>query len=364
MVNGLDNKKKLISFGKRQNQHLIDVLLALHFLETSPDLEDWLPMALPKQTIALLDAARDIVKSALADAVLLLTETRLDWDEVTAHLRGCKVIVAAESRSLIERAREETTFEVLDLDPEPVPVQEKMSLAFLKAIKTEQVQPGSHIVVLYNGIVAGEEDRPEPIDSLSLIHLSEHLEQMTAKDLRKLAGDIPLDTLRLVVDLATEIGREGREGKPVGVLIVVGDTRKVLSMSRAINFNPFRGYSNEERDLRDRQVRESIKELAKLDGAIIINRDGVAISACVQLDVSGDGLKVAKGFGTRHGAAAAISRKTHAIAVCVSSSSGTVRIFQNGEVVLHIEPLSRPHIWQPFRLESQEPETNPPPQED
>lgn len=313
-------------------------------------------MALPRQTIALLDAARELVKSQLADAILLLTETRLDWEEVQNRLRGCKVLVAAESDTLTEKAREVTDYEVIDLDPEPIPVQEKMSLAFLKAIKAEKVQPGNHVVVLYNGIIVGDDDRPEPIDSLSLIHLSEHLEQMTAKDLRRIVSDIPIETIRLVVDLATEIGREGREGKPVGALLVLGDTRKVLSMTRPINFNPFRGYSNEERNLRERQVREAIKELAKLDGAIIINRDGIAVAACVQLDVSGDGLKVMKGFGTRHGAAAAITRKTHAIALAVSSSSGTVRIFQHGEVVLHIEPLSRPHVWQAPRLESQEPE--------
>jgi diadenylate cyclase len=321
-------------------------------------------MALPKQTLALLDAARDMVKGHLADAVLLLTETKLDWEEVHGHLRGCKVLVAAETKSLTDHAREQSQFEVIDLDPEPIPVQERMSLAFLKAIKLEKVEPGSHVVVLYNGIIAGEEDRPEPIDSLSLIHLSEHLEQMTAKDLRKIASDLPLETVRLVVDLATEIGREGREGTPMGALFVIGDTRKVQSMSRPINFNPFRGYSNEERDLHDKQVREAIKELAKLDGAILINREGVAVAACVQLDVSGDGVKVVKGFGTRHGAAAAISRKTHALAVVVSSSSGTVRIFQNGEVVLHIEPLARPHIWQPLRLESQEQEAGVPPGED
>lgn len=191
---------------------------------------------------------------------------------------------------------------------------------------------------------------------MSLIHLGEHLERLTAQDLRKLDTQIPLETLKLVIDLASEIGREGREGKPVGVIFVVGDTRKVLSLSKPINFNPFRGYSAEERDLRDRRVREQIKDIAQLDGAIIIGRDGVAVAACMLLEVSTEGIVLNKGFGSRHAAAAAISQKTHAIAVCVSQSSGTVRLFQNGEVVLHIEPLSRPHIWQPFRLETQESE--------
>jgi DNA integrity scanning protein DisA with diadenylate cyclase activity len=160
--------------------------------------------------------------------------------------------------------------------------------------------------------------------------------------------------LRLVVDLASEIGREGREGKPVGTIIVVGDTRKVLSMSQPINFNPFRGYSKEERDLRDRRVREQIKDIAQLDGALLVDREGIAIAACVHLNVPAEGVSVSKGFGSRHRAAAAISRKTNAVAVCVSQSSGTVRLFQDGEVVLHVEPLARPHIWQPFRLETQE----------
>ena len=35
-------------------------------------------------------------------------------------------------------------------------------------------------------------------------------------------------------------------------MFVVGDTRKVLTMSRPMNFNPFRGYSHAERDVRDR----------------------------------------------------------------------------------------------------------------
>jgi DNA integrity scanning protein DisA with diadenylate cyclase activity len=156
------------------------------------------------------------------------------------------------------------------------------------------------------------------------------------------------------VDLATEIGREGREGQPVGTILVVGDTRKVLGMCRFQNFNPFRGYTRAERDIRDRDVREQIKEIAKLDGAILIGRDGIAEAACLHLGARADGLNLRKGFGSRHAAAAGISKHTNAIAFAVSQSSGSVRVFQKGEEVLHIEPLARPHVWQPFRLENQD----------
>jgi diadenylate cyclase len=311
-------------------------------------------MSLPSQSVALLQAARDLVKSLPADAVLLLTETPLDWDEVGRMLAGCKLFVAAENPALTKLLRENPDWTVIDLDPEPLPIQERMNAALLKAVTDEVLQPGAHVVALYNGI-ATLEDAPEPVDSVSVIHLGEHLERMTAQDLRVLGDAAPIDVLRAVVDLATEIGREGREGLPIGTILVVGDTRKVLSLSHFQNFNPFRGYSRAERDVRKRDVREQIKEIAKLDGAVLIGRDGIAEAACLHLGARADGVTMRKGFGSRHMAAAGISKQTNAIAFAVSQSSGSVRVFQKGEEVLHIEPLARPHVWQPFKLGTQEP---------
>jgi DNA integrity scanning protein DisA with diadenylate cyclase activity len=316
---------------------------------------------LPAQTVVLLQAAAQLVRELPADAVLLLTETDLDWDAVLHHLQGTMLLVAAQDRELTRELKQHPHLTVLDIDPGPTPTQERMSLALLEAVAEEKLRPGAHVVALYNGIDV-EGGAPEQIDSLTLIHLGEHLERLSAQDLRRLDTQVPLETLRAVVDLATEIGREGREGKPVGTLFVVGDTRKVLSMCRPLNFNPFRGYSRVERDIRDRKVREQIKDIAQLEGALIIRRDGVAVAACMYIDTTAEGITLSKGLGTRHWAAAAISRKTKAIAVAVSQSSGTVRLFQDGEVVLHIEPLARPMIWQNFKMEAQSGDgaTNPP----
>jgi DNA integrity scanning protein DisA with diadenylate cyclase activity len=307
-------------------------------------------MVLPPQTISLLTAARRLSQELKSDAVLLLTEAPMNWQEVRHYLGDCRLLVAAHNDAMAKNLEGVSDSIVIELDPEPVPTHERMSSALLKAVANEQIQPGSHIIVLYNGI-AFDEGKPEPIDSVSVIHLDEHLEQLSPSDLRKLDTLVPLETLRLVIGLATEIGQEGREGKPVGTIFVVGDTRKVLSMSRPINFNPFRGYSRAERDLRDRRVREQIKDIAQLDGAIVITRDGIAEAACIYLDAPAEGLSLSKGLASRHLAAAAISRKTQAVAIAVSQSAGTVRLFLRGEVRLHIEPLARPHIWQPIRLE-------------
>ena len=167
-------------------------------------------MSLPQQTVALLQAARDLVKGLPADGILIVTETSLDWDEVERHLVGCRLFVAAENPSLTKQLRDNDNWHVIELDSEPLPTHERMSNALLHAVTTDLLQAGAHVVVLYNGI-STLEDAPEPVDSLSVIHLGEHLEPMTNQDLRKLGKVIELDVLRAVVDLAKEIGREGRE---------------------------------------------------------------------------------------------------------------------------------------------------------
>ncbi len=107
------------------------------------------------------------------------------------------------------------------------------------------------MTAIYSGFEAGK------IDSVSYIHLEEHLGKLTARDLRQLETSVPLDTLKTVVDLAVEIGREGREGKPVGTLFVIGDTRKVLQFCHPAGFDPVRGHKRAERDLRDAQYARS-----------------------------------------------------------------------------------------------------------
>jgi DNA integrity scanning protein DisA with diadenylate cyclase activity len=63
------------------------------------------------------------------------------------------------------------------------------------------------------------------------------------------------------------------------------------------------------------------------------------------LDAPAQDLTLSKGLGARHWAAAAISRATNAVAIAVSESTGTVRLFQNGVVVLRIEPMDQAMKW-------------------
>ncbi len=63
-------------------------------------------------------------------------------------------------------------------------------------------------------------------------------------------------------------------------------------------------------DLSNQQLLESLRELASLDGAIIVDRRGVVESAGVYLDAPlTKAVKVDSGLGARHTAAAAISEE-------------------------------------------------------
>lgn len=299
---------------------------------------------------SLLISARRIAVENDAEALFLLAELPYDFDGINKYLKRFRLIVASDKPD-VQRAAREDEIDLVPLLHEPQTRQLQLSQALLEAIADELLQSGDRIVALYSVF------ERDAVDTMSMVNLAEHLAKLTARDLRRLKTQVPLETLRIVVDLAVEIGREGREGKPVGALFVVGNHRKVLQLSHEQVHDPFRGYGRKERLIRSPRVRESIKELAQIDGAFVISADGVVQAAGRILDAPAEGLTLSQGLGARHWAAAAISKGTNAIAIAISESTGTVRIFQNGIVVLRIEPMDRAMKWHDF-------ETEPPPPSD
>lgn len=140
-----------------------------------------------------------------------------------------------------------------------------------------------------------------------------------------------------VIEVAQEIGAEGREGKKVGTLFVIGDPKELKSYSKQLIMNPFHGY---EKDLlnvvHNDNLKETIKNFAQLDGAFTLNNEGDLLSAGTYLDVDTSGIKPYQGWGTKHLAATAITKFTSSVAILVSESGGAVKIFKNGKLVLKL----------------------------
>jgi diadenylate cyclase len=153
--------------------------------------------------------------------------------------------------------------------------------------------------------------------------------------------------LEQAVMLAVEIAREGREGRKIGTLFVIGDADEVLKSSRPLILDPLADHPDEAKRIDDPNLRETLKELAQLDGAFVVSEDGIVISAARYIDTVSDSLNVPLGLGSRHVAAASVSHRTSAVAVTVSESS-MVRVFDDGELISEITP----ELWMLGRYSS------------
>lgn len=151
---------------------------------------------------------------------------------------------------------------------------------------------------------------------------------------REMGGRLKMDVAEAVLGLAFEIMKEGREGKNVGTLFIVGDTEKVMEKSRQVIINPFKGHDEESRNISNRSSWETLKEFALLDGAFIVRRDGVVVSAGRYVNINWN-IALQGGLGGRHLAAASITRDTKAVAVVVSASR-IIRIFKDGRTIFKI----------------------------
>jgi DNA integrity scanning protein DisA with diadenylate cyclase activity len=143
-------------------------------------------------------------------------------------------------------------------------------------------------------------------------------------------------TVEEVLQLAVEIAREGREGRKIGTLFVVGDVDNVVGRSRPLLLDPLYGHPSELLDVRSPEFRETVKELAQLDGAFVVDKHGTFVSAARYIDVD-PGTPLLPGLGTRHAAAASITAETRSVAIVVSQSS-IVRVYAQGQIRAEVVP--------------------------
>ncbi len=148
----------------------------------------------------------------------------------------------------------------------------------------------------------------------------------------------PQTVLQRILEVAIELSVEGREGIPIGTLFVIGDVRNVMKHTHPLIPNPFKGHKL---NVLDRSSKEIIKEFAQLDGAFIISSSGriVACGMYIKVDPK-DVEELPPGLGSRHLAAAGITKVTRAVALSLSES-GTIRIFKGGSMLLEYNPRMR-----------------------
>ncbi|HYO65748.1 MAG TPA: diadenylate cyclase [Archangium sp.] len=178
-------------------------------------------------------------------------------------------------------------------------------------------------------------------DTLMQMRIGGSLDDRLTIEGVKLGDEFNSQVVDALIQLALQVGQEGFEGHPIGTIITIGDHTSVMEKSRQMTINPFQGLSEAERNVLDPKIREAIKNFSVLDGSFVIREDGVVLAAGRYLSASDEMVKIPLGLGARHAAAASITSTTKCIALVVSQTSGAVRLFKGGNIVLELHQTAR-----------------------
>jgi DNA integrity scanning protein DisA with diadenylate cyclase activity len=285
---------------------------------------------------------REFLRGALAltgrsdvDRLLLVSDHPLSPAEIRGRPIKKKLVYAVTSEGIANQLKSRKYLAVI-IPPYDYTRIEKIKVAVVAAQTAGLVRTGDTVLALTG---PGED---KVMDTLVKVDIgSEDPEEKLRVDTLGLPPEFSSQVVESLIHTAMEVGAEGYEGHAVGTIVVVGDSTSVMERSRQLTLNPFQGISEAERNALDPPIRDAIKTFAALDGAFVIREDGVVLSAGRYLLTMSRDVKLPMGLGARHSAAASITAETKSVAITVSQTTGTVRLFKEGEIVLELRQKLR-----------------------
>lgn len=282
------------------------------------------------QNKAMIKASFDAAKGVKAKYLFLYIDA-LEHDLIPEVLpKGLNLILVTKKKNLTVEGK--TTSKQIIIIPKLMLGRIGMiKVAVILAISAKLVEQDDTIVFL------GGRAEPGLLDILLTFKIGGESEIITGTDFADIPETVKPAIFEHALNLAMELANKGREGKPIGTIFVLGDEEKVMQLSKQMIMNPFKGYEEEERNLLNPSLKETIREFSALDGAFVVSGEGEVITAGRYLGAATDESEIPRGLGARHIAAAGITALTNAIAIVISESTGDVRIFRNGKVIMEIE---------------------------
>lgn len=274
----------------------------------------------------LLGYATKIGRDLGVTAIVVSTESTDELSMMDRTAGTESFVLATSSRGLFDEARARGRGAVL-LPKVRLRRDARMRLAALMALTHGLIRRGD-VVALLSGDVAGI------LDSMTVMEIGREFGRFVTAS-GEMSKDVRPEVLERALTLATEIALEGREGRSIGTILVIGDPERLASSCQQMVMNPFRGYPEEERNILDPTLAETIKEFAGIDGAFVIRGDGVVVCAGTYLRVERD-VAVPPGYGSRHRAACGVTGTEGTISIAVSQSTGEVTMYKSGSIVLQI----------------------------
>lgn len=278
----------------------------------------------------IIQAAAEVAKAVSARALFAYVDAVADLPALRQALEKPTRLILVCREPQDEQRAHDIGAEFMTVPSVSLTRMGQIKMATLIAFSQSMLDAGDSFVFLTG--VAGH-----GIDTLVTMRVGEEYELFQSVGQPKLTEHIKRPVFEKVLRLALELAHEGREGKAVGALFVVGNYREVHKQYQEGRINPFKGYTEKERNILDDSIRDTVKEIAKMDGAFIIKGTGVIMAACATLRPAHAGGPVGQGMGSRHATAAAITASTKSIAITLSESTGVVRVWRRGTMITEIE---------------------------
>ena len=272
----------------------------------------------------LTDEAAKIAKAADCSTILIFTDVFPPSLAPKMNFPGFKVVLAGQDVSDDDRShqRADATLAVRALSRSRL---SQLRAAILLGL-TREIFGFQDRVCCIGGIPDSGQ-----LDTVLVVDVDEEFESVIGQGEEMLPPDVSAEALERITAIATDLATSGREGLAIGAMFILGDHVEVSKRSKQLVLNPFHGYGEEDRSILNPFMDETIKELALIDGAFILQGNGVVESAGCLIQAKADEIVLPGGLGTRHAAAAAITHVTDSLALVVSSS-GQVTYFRKGQM--------------------------------
>lgn len=288
-----------------------------------------------RAVLPILRTAMNLAREIRASAIMVFADAVRENDFLEQIKTKARLIVATSNRTRFDPKSDRRIKGFLQVPSIPASRTGQIKIGLLLALSRDLIKREDHVVC-----ISGNPSN-NVFDTVVVINVEIEYDFFFTTAQSIVPSDVKPEVLERLIAIAGEIAVEGREGKPIGTIFVVGDTNSVNAHVRQLIINPFRGYSDVERNVLDPSLAETIKEFAAIDGAFIVTGDGIVLSAGSYLRPQPveNQPPIPSGFGARHAAAAGITACTNALAIAVSESTGMVTLFKNGAAMM---ALARP----------------------
>ena len=264
------------------------------------------------------------------EVIFIQSDVHEDFTLVNS-IRGRDRIVWLTTQIQAQNITPETNDEILALSLNSIRGSAIRSMGMLLACLRGSIKPDDRVLCLYSSI-AGKE-----LDSITITRPKDRLHIIRKLDMDTISRLFAPEVFARLMNILTRFATEGREGRPIGTIFVLGDPEELGPYLQELILNPCQGHLPELRNVFNMSFFETFRELSALDGAFVINRRGIVESAGVYLAAPEKPSVLRPGFGARHAAAAAITEHTDCITMVLSESSGNISIFHDGEALFEIE---------------------------